>query len=136
MKTEARIRSLIEQLADSGAADYVRQALDELAGKAKQLKADIASLKAAKVEPVVLPDPATIRAIVGDLQAFIERDPLAGREYLRKLLRNQQVRLQAQLDGVYLAKTEVLPMVLLTETPPSGSLRGASSSRPSCGGRI
>ncbi len=76
VKSEARIRSLIEQLADGGADTYLRRALDELAAKAKQLKSEIAELEATSFEPVELPDPAKIRAIVDDLQAFVDRDPL------------------------------------------------------------
>lgn len=137
-KIEGRIRLLIEQVSDGEAAEYVRQALNELALNAKVLKTELATLQQANSEPIKLPSPDEIRAWVDDLQAFVERDPLAGREYLRMLLKNKQVRLQAQLEGIYLAKTELLPMVLLTETPPPFP-EGASSrphSRPLCGGRI
>lgn len=134
-KTEARIKVLIEQMADGDAAAYVREALNEFASKAKVLKAELANLQAAGTEPVKLPAPEVIHGWVNDLQAFVDRDPLGGREYLRKLLKNRQVRLQAQPDGIYKAKTELLPMVLLTETPPQVEPEGAFSSRH-CGGRI
>lgn len=126
-KTEGRIRTLIEQMADGAAADYVRQTLNELAVSAKNLKTELANLELVRTEPIQLPTPEEIRSWVTDLEAFVSREPLAGREYLRRLLKNKQVRLVAQPDGVFLAKTELLPMVLLTETPPPGSPEGASS---------
>lgn len=105
-------------------------------GKAKTLNLKIAALESTSTEPIQLPTPATIRGWMENLQAFIDRDPLAAREYLRKLLKGGRVRLRAQEDGVYVAKTELLPLVLLTTTPPSGLPKEASLSSACCGGVI
>jgi hypothetical protein len=108
-KTEARIRVLIEQMADGESATYIRTVIDELAISAKGMKAKIAQLEAAGAGPVASEPPGAVDGWVNDLPAFVERDPLAARELLRKLLRDREVRLEAQPDGVYIAKAELAP---------------------------
>lgn len=135
-KCESRLRVLIEQLSEGDAADYLRQAMNELAAKAKNLKSEIAALESMSTAPVSLPSPETIRSWMTNLGAFVRRDPLAAREYFRKIFKGSKVRLRAQANGTYVARTELLPMVLLTETPPSAEEPREASSSSHCGGRI
>lgn len=135
-KTETRLRVLIEQLSDGDAADYLRQAMNDLATKARGLKAEIAGLESISTGPIELPSPETIRGWMKNLDGFVRRDPLAAREYFRKIFKGSKVRLRAQPDGTYMARTELLPMVLLTETPPSEESPRKASSSAHCGGRI
>lgn len=135
LKTEARIRNLIDQMSDGEADGYVRETMNKLAAHAKQLKQAIAKLEFTASAPVEPAKPKEIRAHVENLLAFFDRDVLAGREYLRKLLKGHDIHLSVGPDGIYRAKTEVFPMVLLTEPPPPVDPEGAVSSR-CCGGRI
>lgn len=134
-KAEARIRNLVDQTADGGADEYVRDRLKELATEAKQLKQAIAALEFKASAPPEPAKPKAIQAHVENLLAFFDRDVLAGREYLRKLLNGKSIHLSVGSDGIYRAETEVFPMVLLTEPPPPVDPEGAVSSA-CCGGRI
>jgi hypothetical protein len=47
--------------------------------------------------------------LVLDIEGRIAQDPIAGREHLRRLLKDGRIVLEPQADGVYLARTEALP---------------------------
>jgi hypothetical protein len=61
---------------------------------------------------VTLPE---LAAIVHDLDAPLSQDPLRARELLRRVLEASRIVLEVQPDGVYLARTAVLPLRLLAE---------------------
>lgn len=86
------------------------------------------------MEPIKLPTPDEVRKRIDEFDLAVQRDVLGAREYLRRRLKTREIRLRAGADGIYTATTEVLPLVLLTETPPSGLPREASVSSRSCGG--
>lgn len=102
---------------------------------AKQLKQEIASLEFMASGPVGTVEVKQVEAYVQCLQAFFDRDVLGGREYLRKLLKGRGIHLKVNPRGIYMAKSELFPMVLLTEPPPPVDPEGAVSSQ-CCGGAI
>jgi hypothetical protein len=53
--------------------------------------------------------------MVYELESRNRQDVLAARELLRRILKNGRIVLDPQPDRVYLARTEVLPLLLLSE---------------------
>lgn len=135
-KTEERIKNLVTQLADGVAADYVRDVVNTSVARANQLKKELAHLEMAGMEPIQLLSPDEVKKRIDALELACQRDVLGAREYLRRLLKNREIRLRAGADGVYTATTEILPLVLLTQPPPSDFPREAAGSSRHCGGRI
>jgi hypothetical protein len=149
-RTEARIAGLIQFIGDGDHSSYVRSTLLDLEAQAKAEKAEIASIEREASAPIRLPSPAELERFVVDIEARIAQDPLAGREHLRRLLKDGRIVLEPQPDGVYLARTHALPAVLFAgsgalggrpagggpETRRSGELPGAAMSRLSSGGVI
>lgn len=135
-KTVSRIHGLYERIADGQRDEYAEQMLTDWKRTADQLKREIAVMEEARDrKPTPLPRQERVAAHLRDLRAFLDHDVLAGREYLRRLLRGREIRLRVGADGVYTAHAELLPMVLLTEPPPPVDPEGAVSSQH-CGGRI
>ena len=89
-----------------------------------------------------LPAPDDLYPIVFDLERRLTADVAAGREELRRLFRDGRITMLPQPGGFYVARSEILPLVLLTQPPPgehSGG-RGADVisrySASGCAGRI
>jgi hypothetical protein len=63
---------------------------------------------------------------------------IRAREELRRLLRDGRIVLEPQPDHVYLARTELLPLMLLAASKSETPLRGLRSgvSRDCSGGKI
>ena len=59
-----------------------------------------------------------------------------GRELLRRVFKDGRIDLIAQPDGYYIARSEVLPLVLLTKTPSETNSEGIRFPALSCAGRI
>ena len=73
--------------------------------------------------------------LVFDLEPRLMADVAAGREELRRLFRNGRIDLVPQPGGFYVARSEILPLVPLTKTPPEVS-PGGRYTAVSCAGRI
>src|SRR5262249_28650260 len=118
-RAEARIQGLIGFIADGDKSDYIRTTLYDLEAQAKAEKAAIADLERQAAAPIPLPTPEEAQQRACDLEARLREDPVAGREALRRMLKGGHFRLDPQPDGVYVARTDVLPLVLLLESIPA-----------------
>jgi site-specific DNA recombinase len=115
-RTEEKIRGLLHFIADKDEqSDYAWQAVRDLEAQAKAEKAAIATLERQAETPVHLPSPDQIKKLVFDLERRIQQDPVAGREWLRRMFKNGRIELIALPERVYLAKSELFPLMLLTE---------------------
>ncbi len=114
-RTETRIQGLVSFIADGDRSTYVVEALKDLEAQAKQEKASIRAIQRSASEPVRLPSIEEVMALVFDLEARFKEDIPGARELLRKLFKDGTIRLE--LDGEnYVARSELLPLVLLVET--------------------
>ena len=59
--------------------------------------------------------------LVFDLEARLLADVSRGREELRRLFRDGRIDLVPQPGGFYVARSEILPLVVLMLPPPGGS---------------
>ena len=151
-RTEARIGGLVQFISDGDHSSYVRSTLVDLEAQAKAESQEIAAILREAADPIRLPSPAELERLVLDIEGRIAQDPVAGREHLRRLLKDGRIVLEPQADGVYLARTEALPMVLFaasgtlgplgalagpkTENRRSRGIPGAAMSRLSSGGPL
>src|SRR5439155_8821410 len=137
-RTEARIGGLIQFISDGDQSPYVRTTLLDLEAQAKAEKAAIAAIQREATQPIHLPSPGELEALALDVSARVAQDPLAGREVLKRLLKDGRIVLEPQPDGVYLARTAVLPLVLLAERDlrNPGEFPGAALSRLCSGGAL
>jgi DNA invertase Pin-like site-specific DNA recombinase len=119
-RTEARVANLISFLAEGERSDAVVLALRDLEVQAKAEKDAISGLEREGAAPVRLPSPAEVLRRVVNLENRIRADPTAGRELMRRLLKDGQIVLKPGADGVYSAAGELLPVVLFLETRPPG----------------
>lgn len=62
--------------------------------------------------PIHLPSPAEVEERILDLHRLCERSPIEAREVLRRVF-NGRIEMKPQPDGTYLARTEILPLVLI-----------------------
>ena len=69
------------------------------------------------VEPVPLRSPDEMLSLVFDLEAQRSADAERGREELRRLFKDGQITLLPQRGRYYVARSEVLPLVLVSEPP-------------------
>jgi hypothetical protein len=87
--------------------------------------------------PVPLPAPDELMEIVFDLEKRRQADPTRGREELRRIFRDGKITLFPEPGGFYVARSEILPLVLLSQTPaPSPGDQGGRYLAPCCAGRI
>ena len=100
-------------------------ALHDLEAQAQQEQAAIEEIKQQAQLPIRLPTPTEIEELAFDLDHRLANDPAAGREWLRRILKDEKLLLEPHPDGVYLAKGELLPLMLMAqkETGAPGSLR-------------
>jgi len=95
-------------------------------------KATIERLKAVPSEALVLPHPALMVQRALNLQVMFKRDPVAGREALRRLLGGQSVALRPDPAGCYVAEATHFPLLSL-DREGSGNVRGTEDG---CAGAI
>jgi hypothetical protein len=135
-RTEARIAGLIQFISEGDQSSYVRSTLLDLEAHARSEKASIAAIERQARAPIHLPSPKEIEDRAHAIRELILRDPLRGREILRRLLKDGRIVLEPQPDGVYLARTRVFPLLLLVEKPNGGpwDLPGTAVSSRSSGG--
>ena len=112
-RTEDKIRGLIDFIAQGDRSEYVVSTMRDLEAHAKQEKAAIAELVRQARKPIALPSLAELTSSVGDLDALLEEDPIAGRQALHRLFRSGRIELHPQEDRVYLARSELLPLAAI-----------------------
>ena len=91
---------------------------------------------ATTAKPIKLPTPEEMVRIVFELERRLMADVTRGREELRRFFRDGRIDLGPQPGGFYVARSEILPLVLLTRDSPGenpGSVRYTGSG---CAGRI
>ena len=121
-RTEQRIAGLVRFIADGDHSDYVRTTLLDLEAQAKTEKRAIAEIVGRASAAVRLPSPEETVERAFQFEKMLLEDPVAGREELRLLFKDEQVLVRPQPDGVYLAEGTLLPLKLFSlrlrpETP-------------------
>lgn len=136
---EANIAKLVDFVTQGLGTKTVSDRLKALEREADDQRKALAALERAASSPIKLPTPDAMLEIVLDLERRLAANPTRGREELRRLFRDGRIDLIPQPDGFYVARSEVLPLVLLTQTP-SGVTEGRHEvsrySASSCAGRI
>ncbi len=137
-RTEQRIKGLVSFIADGDESPAVRETLRDLEAQLTLDRSQLQGIKTRTSGPIRLPTEEDIKRLVFDLEAKITKDALRGRELLRTLFKDGKIVLDAQADGTYVAKSALLPLVLLApnvKTPESND-SGASYTTYSCAGWI
>lgn len=135
-RVEARISNLVKFIAEGDHSDGVRTMLRDFEIQANSERKAITSLRSMGASPVRLPSPDEVREQVFNLDRILSEDVPRGRELLRRLFRDGNIRLHPQEDRSYVARSEVLPLVLLAEMTTPRNRAGASVHNLSCAGRI
>jgi hypothetical protein len=76
------------------------------------------------VAPVALPTPDEMLGLAYALEARLAGDTVRGREELRELFKDGLITLVPQPGGYYVARSAVLPLVLITKPPPEETRGG------------
>lgn len=113
-RTEGKIRGLIEFIAGGDRSSYVVETLHDLEVQAKADKAAIKSLRDQARKPIALPSADELIGSVLDVEQAIAEDPVTGRERLHALFSGRRIDLEV-VEGVYVAKSALLPLVALQE---------------------
>ncbi len=137
-KIQGQINRLVDAIAEGTASKSVNERLRALERDATQKRRALDALEKARTTPIRLPTPDEMMALVLDLETRLTADVARGREELRHLFRNGRIDLVPQPGGFYVAKSELLPLVLLTKTPAEGHSDGRDHRYipTSCAGRI
>lgn len=104
------------------------------------MRSKVSSLEKRAAAPIQIPTPDDLLRLAFDLERRLAADVGRGREELRHLFRDGTITLVPQAGGFYVARSEILPLVLLT-TPPAvadqgGRIEVTRSLASSCAGRI
>jgi hypothetical protein len=132
-RTEARIRGLVQFIAEDDHSDYVRSALRDLETQARAEKDAIAALERAVSTPVRLPRPEDVLQRAMDLEAMIARDATQGRERLHQFFEDGRIMLRPQPAGFYVAESKFHPLTLFAETPRAQPPGGSGPRAPAVG---
>ena len=140
---ERRVHDLqtqVDKLVDTVVAGVRSDAIKKRLAETEQLLADAVTeferTRSMPSSPVKLPSPEDILKLVYQLDERLTRDVTCGRELLRRVFKDGRIDLIPQPDGFYIARSEVLPLVLLTKTPSEESSEGVRFPAISCAGRI
>jgi hypothetical protein len=90
--------------------------------------------ESAAAKPIKLPTPKDMVRVVFDLERRLLADVAKGREELRRLFRGGRIDLIPQPGGFYVARSEILPLVLLTQTSPGENPGFVRYTASSCAG--
>lgn len=137
-KLEGQIARIVDCIADGtgGPSSSLRERLRVLEREADAERRAHALAASSATKPIKLPTPKDMVRVVFDLERRLLADVTKGREELRRLFRGGRIDLVPQPDGFYVARSEILPMILLIQNSPGenpGSVRYTGSS---CAGRI
>jgi hypothetical protein len=131
------LTSQIDQLVNFIAAGHgtatVADKLRALEREADAQRVEVAALEKDATAVIELPAPDDLFALVFDLEKRLLADPTRGREELRLILRDGRIMLLPQPSGFFIARSEILPLVLLTP-PPSEGDQGGRYTASSCAG--
>lgn len=137
-RIEGQLQNLVDHIAEGRATTAVTERLRALEAHARRARADIARVEAIVQAPVPLPSPDELVARAMRLSERLCQDIPRGREELRRVFRDGRIDLLPQPGGFYVAKSEILPLVLLSQVPPSPPGEGGESryTASGCAGRI
>lgn len=139
-KLETQIARLVEFVTDGERSPAIDAKLKALEAEAKGVRREVKSVQRETATPIVLPTPKQMTALIFDLERRLMADVSRGREELRRLFRDGKIKLDPQAGGYYVARSEILPLVLMTGPPAEGDQGGRDQesrySTISCAGRI
>jgi hypothetical protein len=84
----------------------------------------LAALERDAAAVIQLPAPDDLLQLVFDLEKRLLGDVGRGREELRRIFRDGRITFVPQPGGFYIARSEILPLVLLTPPPSEGDQGG------------
>jgi hypothetical protein len=96
----------------------------------------LASAETLAARPIKLPTPQEMIRIVLDFERRLMADVARGREQLRRFFRDGRIDLIPQPSGFFVARSQILPLVLLTRPPPGEVPGSVGYTASSCAGRI
>jgi hypothetical protein len=105
-----------------------------LENEAESERARAAALAKQSVAAIPLPAPDDLMEMVFDLEKRLLGDATQGREELRRIFRDGRITLVPEPDGFYIARSEILPLVLLTQTPSAVGDQGGRYTALCCAG--
>jgi site-specific DNA recombinase len=127
VRTEDKMRGLVDFIATGDRSEYVVKTLHDLEAFTRQEREALAELERASHEPLRLPSIDEVCAKVADLDARLAQDPEAGREQLRRWLKDGTIRIGPDKDGAIVAEGEILPLMVITD----GGGRKGNYAKPS-----
>ncbi len=121
-RTEGRIANLVDAFANGERSPALSHALHDMEAQAVEERRQIVALERVARAPVALPDPAAILKRAVELEQRIAENPAGAREELHALFKDKALTLELGADGIYTARSELLPLVILapekTTAPP------------------
>jgi site-specific DNA recombinase len=120
-KLVRHIDQLVDFVADGHGTAAVAEKLRGLERAADAQRSKVAVLERRAETAIRLPSPDELIGIVFELQKRLSGDTTQAREELRRIFRDGKITLLPQPAGFYVARSEILPMVLLTLPPPADS---------------
>ena len=139
-KVELQIEKLVDFVAEGTGSKAVAERLEILEREAVAERKELAVLGTRQLAPIRLPTPDEMMTVVLDLERRLVTDVTNGREELKRVFRDGKIVLTPEPGGYYTARSEILPLVLMT-TPPAVANQGGRNevsrySASSCAGRI
>ena len=131
----AQVNQLVNFVCEGHGTAAVAEKLRGLEREADAERNQVALLEKQTLNTVPLPSPDELLDIVLDLNTRLTADTTRGREELRRIFRDGRITLVPQPGGFYIARSEILPLVLLTPTP-SEDDQGGRYTASSCAGAI
>lgn len=126
-RTEEKMRGLVDFIATGDRSEYVVSTLHDLETFTRQEREALAELDRASHEPLRLPSIDEVCAQVAELDARLAQDPEAGREQLRRWLKDGVIRIGPDKDGAIVAEGEILPLMVISD----GGGRKGNYAKPS-----
>lgn len=115
LKLEAQLKRSVEAIADGRYSKTVMDQIQELEAKAAAERDEIAKLGDLAAARLRLADPEEIMTKVFQIEELVGTNPASAREALRRLHSDGRITLELGADGVWRAKSDVLPGVLVLE---------------------
>ncbi len=137
-KLEAQITRVVDCIADGtgGPSSSLRERLRVLEREADAERRAHAVAESSAAKPIKLPTPKEMVRLVFDLERRLMADVTKGREELRRFFRDGRIDLVPQPGGFYVARSEILPLVLLIQNSPGENPGFVRYTGSSCAGRI
>lgn len=132
---------IVDHEGDKDLLEPVKEKLVELQERRRRLQGELVRLDHIQKDPVRLPTNEDARSVLEAMQDTMTADPVRAREALRLFFKDGTVVLEPQPDRSYVAKTDVLPLMVIPAArrtkPPSEDSSGASDVyNDGCAGRI